>query len=173
MRAWLACVLGLSGCYLQQTVFDNPPPTPTIESAPAPVIDVPVGCITHEPSYRRRVSGKWWLGDHRVPYEAIDRALAAWPPAAPDLTRARRDTRLALGLFIGGFAITIGSLAGMIAWLHHNDQSREPLVMLAPAFSGYALGFAAVPVAIRGDHERRHAIDAFNDAAARENRCPP
>ena len=47
--------------------------------------------------------------------------------------------------------------------------------MLAPAFASYALGFAAVPVAMRGDRERRRAIDTYNDALARrvKSRCPP
>ena len=35
MRAWLAAVLALSGCYLQPTVFDSTPRAPTLESARA------------------------------------------------------------------------------------------------------------------------------------------
>ena len=163
MRAWLAAVLALSGCYLQPTVFDSSPSAPTLESAPTPAApDVPVGCITFEPSYRRRIAGSWWLGNRRVAHEEAERALGTLPMAATWMARARRNRRHgALGLFFGGVAVTVGSLAGMVAWLHADEQSQRPLVMLAPALAGYAFGFAAIPVSIRGDHERRRAIDTI------------
>jgi hypothetical protein len=172
MRAWLACVVA-SGCYLQPTVFEGGATVPLTQPPPLPVVDAPVGCITEEPGIRRVRPTKWWLGDRRVGVDDVERALAASPLTAPDMARARRDHRLALGFFFGALAITAGSLAAMVIWIQHDEQSRAPLVMLAPAFGGYALGFAGVPIAIRGDHERRRAIDAFNAAAARENRCPP
>jgi hypothetical protein len=172
MRAWLACLLA-SGCYLQPTVFEGGATVPVSEPPPPPVVDAPVGCVTQEPGIRRVRPTKWWLGDRRVTLDDVERALAASPDSAAELARARRDHRLALGLWLAGIGIAIGSFAGMVAWIHTDEQSREPLVMLAPGFSGYALGFASVPLAIRGDHERRRAIDAFNEAAARTNRCPP
>ena len=172
MRLWLACVLA-SGCYLQPTVFEGGATVPVAEPAPLPVVDAPVGCITKEPGARHVRPTKWWLGLRRVSRDEVDRALAASPLTAPEMARARRDGRLALGLWLAGFAVTLGSVAGMVAWIHADDQSREPLVMMAPAFAGYALGFTSVPISIRGDKHERAAIDTFNDAAARENRCPP
>jgi hypothetical protein len=174
VRVSCASLLALAGCYLQPTVFDSDARVPTLEVTAAPTApDVPIGCMTFEPSGRRRVAGTWWLGARRVTYDEIERTLASSPLTAPLMARVRRDKRLSLGLFFAGVALTVGSIAGMAAWIHGDEQSREPLVMLAPAFSGYALGFAAVPVAIRGDHEARRAVDTFNDAAAGQNRCPP
>ncbi|HEX8950748.1 MAG TPA: hypothetical protein VF945_02835 [Polyangia bacterium] len=172
MRAWLACVVA-SGCYLQPTVFEGGATVPAAEPAPAPVVDAPVGCITEEPGIRRVRPTRWWLGDRRVASSEIDRALAASGSSRAHLARARRDQRLTFGLWGAGFATVIGSLGGMVGWLRADPQSREPLVMLAPMVAGYALVFSSVPLAIRGDHERRLAVDDFNEAAARENRCPP
>jgi len=173
MRLWLACLVASSGCYLQPTVFEGGATVPVAEPTPVYVVDAPVGCITKEPGARRVRPTKWWLGDRRVSRDDVERALASSPLTAVQMARARRDHRLAFALWLGGVGIAIGSLAGMVAWLHADEQSREPLVMLAPTFAGYALGFAAVPLSIRGDHRERRAIDTFNDAAARENRCPP
>lgn len=172
MRLWLACVVA-SGCYLQPTVFDGGATVPVAEPAPPPVVDAPVGCITKEPGVRRVRPTKWWLGDQRVARDDIDRALAAYAPSAAEVARAQRASRSALGLWIGGVGVVLGSFAGMIAWIHADEQSRAPLVMLAPAFAGYGLGFASVPLSIRSDAHQRRAIDTFNDGAARENRCPP
>jgi hypothetical protein len=173
MRAWLAGVLALSGCYLQPTVFERER-APLLERSPTPPPpDPPVGCITLEPGYRRRSAGKWWLGSRRVSRDQVDHALDSSPLSAPLMARVRRDQHLALGLFFAGLALTVGSLAGMIAWIHADERSSEPLVLLAPAFASYALGIAAAPVSIRGDNQRRRAIDTYNSAAAEENRCPP
>ena len=171
MRAWLACVVA-SGCYLQPTVFEGGATVPVSEPQPV-AVDAPVGCVTEEPGIRRVRPTKWWLGDRRVPLDDVERALAASPAAAGELRRARRDHRLALGLWLGGVGLVLGSMAAMFAWIHADESSREPLVLLAPAAAGYGLGFGSVPIAVAGDHARRRAIDAFNDAAARANRCPP
>lgn len=169
----MAYMTSAAGCYLQPTVFDGAATTPPVAYAPAPVVDEPVGCVTHERAIRRVRSGIWWLGDRRVGADAVDRALRGFPPSATQAARARRDQRLALALFFAGAATTLGSLAALLAWSEHDPQSRTPLVMLAPELGGFAVGFASVGLSIRGDHARRRAVDTFNDAAAREDRCPP
>ncbi len=172
MRAWLACVVA-SGCYLQPTVFEGGATVPTLEPPP-PVVDAPVGCITKEPGIRRVRAAKWWLGDHRAAPGEIDRALAASPLTAARVAHDRRLQRLSLALSLAGAGIVIGSLVGLAAWVNADHaQSREPLVMLAPMFTGYGLLATSVPISVHGDAEHRRAIDDFNDAAARENRCPP
>jgi hypothetical protein len=172
MRMWLVCALA-SGCYLQPTVFEGAATVPLETTPRQPVIDPPVGCITKQPGIRRVRPAKWWIAHRRVTADDVDRALHANPVSVPLMARSRRDQRLSLALFFGGMAVAVGAFAGMFAWLNADEQSRTPLLMLLPAAGGYAMGGAGVAMGIRADQERRDAIDAFNAAAAAENRCPP
>jgi hypothetical protein len=174
MRAWLVCVVA-SGCYLQPTVFEGGAPPPLLaDPPPAPPPAVVVGCITHEPGYRRRSSGKWWLGERRASSDDIDRALAASPIATPSLHRALADGRAMPALGITGMALAHGSIVSAIVWAGVDQHAGEkPLYLLAPAVAGVGLIITGLVLDVRSARVRRQAIDAYNDAAARENRCPP
>jgi hypothetical protein len=168
MRAWLL----VCSCYLQPTVFDGGARIPSLPPPPvAPPPDNPVGCITKERVGRR--SSIYWLGKRQVSSDEVKRALAAFPPAVPHLTRARRAERLSLAMYLTGAALGVGSVAGTLAWLSEDGSSNRPLYLLFGVFLGYGLAFSSLPLALHGDRERRLAIDVFNDTAADEHRCPP
>src|SRR5271167_4104338 len=136
MRAWLVCVVA-SSCYLQPTVFEGGGAPPRlIEEAPPPPPpreDV-VGCITHEPSYRRRVAGKWWIGERRVAANDVDRALAASPIATPSLMRALAGGHATLALGVTGMALAHASIVSAVTWAGLDEHAGEkPLYLLAPA----------------------------------------
>ncbi len=180
MRAWLVCVVA-SGCYLQPTVFEGgtpPPPSltdpPLADPPPAPPLEVTVGCITHEAGSRRRSPGKWWLGERRVSSDDIDRALAASPIATPALKRTLLERHALPALGITGMALTHASAVAAATWAGLDEHAgAQPLWLLAPLVGGIGLVITAIVLDVRGGGVRRHAIDAYNDAAEHENRCPP
>ena len=174
MRAWLVCVVA-TGCYLQPTVFEGgTPPPPSLEPPPPPPSPDVVGCITHEPSQRRRTPGKWWIGERRVTSSDVDHAIAASPVATPAIVRALRTYGAFPALALTGMALAQASLVGTIVWAGLDEHAGlAPLWMLAPLSVGAALLATAIATGVHGEHVRVRAIDAFNAAATRENRCPP
>jgi hypothetical protein len=90
------------------------------------------------------------------------------------MARERRDNRAVLALVLIGAPILIGSTFGAIAWAGESHGSKDSLAMLAPALGGLGLLVSGIVLSTAGaGPEDRRAIDAFNDAAAREGRCPP
>ena len=175
MRAWLVCLVA-SGCYLQPTVFEGggAPPPPVYDPPPPPPPDLVVGCITREAAVRRRSPSRYWLGDRRVTADDVDRALAHSPVATPSLVRALYARRATPALGIGGIALLQSSIIGLTAWEIADDRAGlRPLALLAPATLGITLVATAISLDTHGSTLRRRAIDAYNDAATRENRCPP
>jgi hypothetical protein len=176
MRAWLVCVVA-SGCYLQPTVFEGgTPPPPLLEPPPPPPSPSPdvVGCITHEPSYRRRSPGTWWIGERRVTSTDVDHAIAASPVATPAIVRALRTHRAFPAFAISGMALAQASLVSAVLWAGLDQHSGlAPLWMLAPLSVGAALIATAISTSSHAEHVRTQSIDAFNAAATREDRCPP
>ncbi|HEY2744844.1 MAG TPA: hypothetical protein VGL86_09485, partial [Polyangia bacterium] len=82
--------------------------------------------------------------------------------------------RAVLALAIGGMALAHASLVATIVWAGVDPHAGlQPLSMLAPLATGIGLIASGMVLDNRARRVRARAIDAFNDAAARENRCPP
>jgi hypothetical protein len=156
--AW-ACLLS-GGCFLAPPA-GMPPPSNTD----------PVGCITIQRTGRR--SRRYWIGQQEVSREDVDHALETVPASRDEARRNRISQRVALGLFFAGGALIVSSIGAMGAWATSEPNSQDPLYLMIPAISGYFAAISGVAIGITGDSHRRHALDAYNDAATQSGRCPP